>query len=110
MENKAATAVPLIVKTALNFALFKRTAKCVAITTPNVNIKDLSKKFHSFFLAVQKHKAVIQIEGVPDKKKMIFNADILQDQKYKDMINQNPETYSTEEIDVELKYENMNMN
>ena len=107
MENKAA---PIIVKTALNFALFKKTALCVAITTPNVNIKTLSKKFHDFFLVVQKHKSVIPIEGAPDKKKIIFDAKILRDQAFKETMNENPETYFTEAINVELTYENMNMN
>ena len=41
---------------------------------------------------------------------MIFNETILKDQKYIDLMKENPETYSTENIDIELKYENMNMN
>ena len=58
-----------------------------------MKIGELSKKFHDHFLQVQKHKAVVAIENDPSKKKIIFNENILQNQKYKEMMELNPETF-----------------
>ena len=61
-------------------------------------------------LVAAKHKPVVMIEGDKTKKNIIFEEKIVDDQKFKDLMTENPDEYKTNPLEVQLGYENLTMN